>query len=115
MQPLVKNKLEPSVPIYYFMKKKKRNSNPTDVHRVGETKNGQTFPSASESVKFTRTICLLTGVWRVVRIHICDSSRDLQTNCVINFCFRLYLMLHACAAKFDVTKNLDQFWELNKA
>jgi hypothetical protein len=26
-----------------------------------------------------------------------DSSRDLQTNCVINFYFQLYLMSHACA------------------
>jgi len=24
-------------------------------------------------------------------------------------------MLHACAAKFDVTGNLEKFWELNKA
>ena len=38
-----------------------------------------------------------------------DSSRDLQANCVISFCFRLYLMLHACAARFDVTKNLENF------
>ena len=28
-------------------------------------------------------------------------------NCVISFCFHMYLMLHACAAKFDVReKNL---------
>jgi len=24
-------------------------------------------------------------------------------------------MLHACAVKFDVTGNLENFWELNKA
>jgi len=24
-------------------------------------------------------------------------------------------MLHACAARFDVTGNLRKFWELNKA
>ena len=24
-------------------------------------------------------------------------------------------MLHACAARFDVTGNLEKFWELNKA
>ena len=24
-------------------------------------------------------------------------------------------MLHACAAKFDATMNLEKFWELNKA
>jgi len=28
---------------------------------------------------------------------------------VISFYFRLYLMLHACAAKFDVTGNLENF------
>ena len=38
-----------------------------------------------------------------------DSSRDLQANCVINFCFRLYLMFHACAARFDMTENLENF------
>jgi len=38
-----------------------------------------------------------------------DSSRDLQINCVISFCFRLYLMLHACATRFDVTGNLENF------
>jgi len=47
------------------------------------------------------------------------SSRDLQTNCAISFCFYLYLMLHACAVRFDVTRNLEKFlvfwWELNKA
>jgi len=38
-----------------------------------------------------------------------DSSRDLQTNCVISFYFRLYLMLHACATRFDVMGNLKNF------
>jgi len=38
-----------------------------------------------------------------------DSSRDLQTNCIINFYFYLYLMLHACAPRFDVTSNLKKF------
>jgi len=38
-----------------------------------------------------------------------DSSRNLQTNCIINFCFHLYLMLHVYAARFDVTKNLEKF------
>jgi len=46
-------------------------------------------------------------------------SRDLQLNCVISFCFRLYLMFHACATRFDVTENLENFFgfhdELNKA
>ena len=44
-----------------------------------------------------------------------DSSCDLQTNCVISFCFRLYLILHTCAARFDVTENLENFlvFEMN--
>jgi predicted LPLAT superfamily acyltransferase len=41
-----------------------------------------------------------------------DSSRDLQSNCVISFCFRLNLIL---IVKFDVTRNLEIFWKLNKA
>jgi len=48
-----------------------------------------------------------------------DLSRDLQANCVISICFRLYLVFHACATIFDVTGNLEIFfefwWELNKA
>ena len=39
-----------------------------------------------------------------------DSSRDLQVNCVISYLFYLYLMFHACAARFDVTGNLVKFW-----
>ena len=38
-----------------------------------------------------------------------DSSRDLQLNCVISFCFRLYLMFYTCATRFDVTGNLENF------
>ena len=38
-----------------------------------------------------------------------DSSRHLQTNCEISFCFHPYLMLHAFAARFDVTDNLEKF------
>jgi hypothetical protein len=44
-----------------------------------------------------------------------DSSRGFQMNCANTFCFHVYLMLHACAVKFDVTGNLENFWELNKA
>jgi hypothetical protein len=36
-------------------------------------------------------------------------SRDLQLNCVISFFFRLYLVLHACAARFDVTDIVALF------
>jgi hypothetical protein len=38
-----------------------------------------------------------------------DLSRDLQLNCAISFYFRLYLMLHTCAKRFDVTENLENF------
>ena len=36
-----------------------------------------------------------------------DSSRDLQVNCAISFYFRLYLIFHASAERFDVTRNLE--------
>ena len=36
-------------------------------------------------------------------------------NCANSFCFYVYLMLHVCAARFDVTENLEKFCELNKA
>jgi hypothetical protein len=35
-----------------------------------------------------------------------DLSHNLQVNCAIYFYFRLYLMFHAYAERFDVTKNL---------
>ena len=38
-----------------------------------------------------------------------DSSHDFSANCVISFFFRLHLVLHACAARFDVTGNLENF------
>ena len=38
-----------------------------------------------------------------------DSSRDLQANYVISFYFRLHLTFHACAVRFDVTENLENF------
>ena len=41
-----------------------------------------------------------------------DSSRQLQANCAISYSFYLHLMLHACAARFDVTGNLENFWFL---
>jgi hypothetical protein len=41
-----------------------------------------------------------------------DSSRQLQANCAISYSFYLHLMLRACAAKFDVTENLENFWFL---
>ena len=36
-------------------------------------------------------------------------------NCANSFCFHVYLMLHTCAVRFDVTENLEKFCELNKA
>jgi hypothetical protein len=36
-------------------------------------------------------------------------SRDLQLNCVINFFFRLHLVLHTCAARFDVADTVALF------
>ena len=41
-----------------------------------------------------------------------DSSRQLRINCTISYSFYLHLMLHACAARFDVTGNLEKFWIL---
>jgi hypothetical protein len=38
-----------------------------------------------------------------------DLSRKLQLNCIISFYFRLYLILHACVARFDVMENLEFF------
>jgi len=36
-----------------------------------------------------------------------ESSRDFQLNCVISFCFRLYLMFHVYATR--LTENLKNF------
>ena len=41
-----------------------------------------------------------------------DLSRGLQMNCANSFCFHVYLILHACAERFDVTGNLENFWQL---
>ena len=41
-----------------------------------------------------------------------DSSRQLRANYAISYSFYLYLMLHAYVARFDVTKNLENFWIL---
>ena len=39
-----------------------------------------------------------------------DLSRQLRANCVISYSFYLYLMLHVYTVRFDVTKNLKNFW-----
>ena len=50
------------------------------------------------------------------KLDLKDSSRDLQVNCTISYLFYLYLMFHACAARFDVMGNLVKFWVFgNKA
>jgi hypothetical protein len=36
-------------------------------------------------------------------------SRDLQLNCIISFFFRLHLVLHTYAARFDVTGTIALF------
>ena len=42
-----------------------------------------------------------------------DSSRQLQLNCAISYSFYLHLILHAYTARFDVTRNLKNFWFLS--
>ena len=34
----------------------------------------------------------------------------LHTNCIISFCFRLYLVFHVCAVKFNIPENLENFF-----
>ena len=41
-----------------------------------------------------------------------DLSRQLRANYAISYSFYLHLMLNACAARFDVTGNLEIFWIL---
>ena len=39
-----------------------------------------------------------------------NSSRNLQVNCVISFCFHLlYLMFYVYVVRFDVTENFEKF------
>jgi len=46
------------------------------------------------------------------QLDLKDSCRDLQINCAISYLFYLYLMFHACAARFDMMGNLVKFWVL---
>jgi len=41
-----------------------------------------------------------------------DLSRQLRVNYAISYSFYLHLVFHACAARFDVTGNLEKFWIL---
>ena len=38
-----------------------------------------------------------------------NLSRANQLDCVISYFFQIYLMLHACVEKFDVTCTLENF------
>ena len=42
------------------------------------------------------------------RLGLKNSSRDLQINCTISFCFYLYLILYAYDARFNMTENLEK-------
>ena len=42
------------------------------------------------------------------RLGLKNSSRDLQINCTISFCFYLYLILYAYDPIFDMTGNLEK-------
>ena len=44
----------------------------------------------------------------IVELGLKDSSRGFRLNCVISFIFYLYLMLHACVQKFDVTEIMKK-------
>jgi len=35
-------------------------------------------------------------------------------NCAVSFCFHIYLMHHACAVRFDVMENFENFWEITR-
>jgi hypothetical protein len=51
-------------------------------------------------------VCL----WQKFSNHgLTRIKSDLQVNYAISFCFRLYLILHACVARFDVMENLENF------
>ena len=89
-----------------------------------DTQPEQTSPAPSASVwlqlrlssrneKFSVTVALsfVCGKYYSIMdwLGSKDSSRDLQSNCIISFYFCLYLMFHACATRFDVIKNLKNF------
>jgi len=60
-----------------------------------------------------RTVALLFLFWQTLSNHevtrLKKSSRKLQVNCAISFYFCLYLVIYACALRFDVTENLKNF------
>ena len=43
------------------------------------------------------------------RLFMTNSSCDLQSNCIINFYFYLYLVFYAYVTRFSVTENLKNF------
>jgi len=56
-------------------------------------------------------------IWQTLSNHRVTSLKRLISqitgNCTISFYFRLYLMLHVCDQRFDVTRNLENFCELD--
>ena len=60
----------------------------------------------------TVTILFLFNKYYLIieQLGLKDSSRDLQINYIISYLFYLYLMFHACGARFDVMENLVKLW-----
>jgi hypothetical protein len=65
------------------------------------------FVGRKPKVFETITFLFLFDNYYSIMEYLKDLSRDLQVNCVIKFYFFIYLMLHACALKFNVTKNFE--------
>jgi len=73
--------------------------------------------SSRKNLGFTNVILsvLFSNYYSIIdQLSSKNSSRKLQVNFIISYLFYLYLVFHACAAKFDVTENLEKFWKLNK-
>ena len=68
---------------------------------------------SSQNEKFSATVAFLFVCEKycsiIDQLGLKNSSRDLHANCAISFYFYLYLILHACVVRFDVTKNLENF------
>ena len=45
------------------------------------------------------------------RLGLKDTVRANQLDCIINYFFKLYLILHACVRRFDVTDIVQNFLE----
>ena len=91
---------------------------PTHTHRAKTTPDGYKH-SPNTKTLFKKFLDFNTVVFLflfdkyyliIKYLGLKDLSRDLQINCIISYSFYLYLILHACAARFDVTENLVKFW-----